>query len=148
MTPRVKIVSDNSRRWRRATIALAAIFVAGCGTPLDVLPDRALQSACVIIADWNPNTTPGQARTSAMTNTTTFAQFEQDSQQIKQLAPDIRDARIRGTMLALASKAETFGTRVQGAIGEDFRFQSSTYESERRVRNDMRDAVIAARRHC
>lgn len=142
------IVSGDSRRGRRATIPLAALLAAGCGTALDVLPDRALQSACVIIEDWNPNTTPGEARTSAMTNTTTFAQFEQDSQQIKQLAPGIRDARIRGTILALASKAETFGTRVQGAIGEDLRFRSSNYESERRARNDMRDAVIAARRHC
>jgi hypothetical protein len=79
---------------------------------------------------------------------TTFAQFEQDAQQIKVLAPDIRDARVRGTMLALASKAETFRTRVEGAIGEDFRYQSTNFAEERRVRNDMRDAVIAARRHC
>lgn len=139
-------VESSQRRW--ATVSLAALLAAGCGTPLDILPDRPLQSTCIIIADWNPNTTPYQARTSAETETTTFAQFEQDSQQLMQLVPDIRDAKIRGTMLSLAVKAETFGTRVQGAIGEDFRFQSSNYEAARGVRNDMRNAVVAARQHC
>lgn len=134
----------------QVVIGVVAMGLAGsaCGTAVDILPDRALESVCVVISDWNPNTTPGQARTSTSNNTTTFAQFEQDAEQVLALASGIRDAQVRGTMLALAGQANTFRTRVEGAIGEDLRYGSRNYEAERRVRADMRNAVRDARALC
>lgn len=124
------------------------LTLASCGSSLDVLPDRALESICVLIADWNPNQTPGLARTSSQSDTTTFAEFEQGADRIDALAPDIRNAEIRGEMMALAGMAETFGTRVRGAAQDDLRYQSRNYEAERDVRRDMLRAVNAARRSC